>query len=68
LRLAHFFGASAQFWLNLHRPPEEREIHQDAANSKTLRTGPRVSPGFAPGSRVTTPMISMHRASKPQIS
>src|SRR6266853_3547562 len=43
-------------------PPEEREIHQDVANSKTLRTGPSVSFGFAPGSRATqTSGLDAHR-------
>src|SRR5260370_40625029 len=43
LRLARFFGTSAQFWLNLQTLYDlpgsrvEREIHQGTSHSKTLR-------------------------------
>ena len=47
LRLAHFFGTSAQFWLNLQslydpaaRPGEGRKIHQGASHAKTGRARP----------------------------
>jgi len=47
-RLAHFFGTSAQFCLNLQslyelRPPGEgRKIHQSTSHAKTARARPRV--------------------------
>jgi plasmid maintenance system antidote protein VapI len=33
LQLAHFFGTSAEFWLNLHSHYELRLVHQKAGNS-----------------------------------
>ena len=45
LRLGHFFGTSAEFWLNLQKIYElrvaEREIGADIKNLPRLRTRPR---------------------------
>jgi addiction module HigA family antidote len=54
LRLAHFFGTTAEFWLNLqslydpHRAEEGGKIHSAVADPEAGRTGPRVK---APGRR-----------------
>ena len=49
LRLAHFFGTSAEFWLNLQEslraapdPAEGREVHQGAAHAQTPRANARI--------------------------
>ena len=48
LRLAHFFGTSAQFWLNLHTLDDLRVVHQKSGKSiKTLPTLKRSEPVHA---------------------
>jgi plasmid maintenance system antidote protein VapI len=45
LRLAHFFGTSAQFWLNLRTLYDLRVAHQKSGKSiKTLPTLKRSEP------------------------
>jgi addiction module HigA family antidote len=49
LRLAHFFGTSAQFWLNLQSLYELRRADQKAG--KPIRTLPRLKRDDAPASK-----------------
>ena len=48
LRLAHFFGSSAEFWLNLQSPYEIRLAEQRSGNSiRTLPTLKQVGQAHA---------------------
>lgn len=47
LRLAHFFGTSAQFWLNLQTIHDLRLAEQKSG--KSIRALPRLSRSDAPG-------------------
>ncbi len=50
LRLAHFFGTTAEFWLNLQSftksgsPNKMRQVHQVVADTEASRTNPCIDP------------------------